>query len=70
MAAFRNESTETIVQRAARLGVPVIPAKKSLPVVDANPTIGVCGACGIEIKKIMHIACRRTDCPLNSGASL
>lgn len=53
----------TPAQKAARLGVPLIPARKALPVVDSNPVVAICGACGIELRKIMHMACQRSDCP-------
>jgi hypothetical protein len=56
--------TETPEERARRIGVPLYPARKPLPVLNDNPIVGVCGACGIDIREIMHLACRREDCPL------
>ncbi len=51
----KHESPE---EKARRIGVPLIP---KLPPI--NPTIAVCGLCGIELKGIMMYSCNRTGCP-------
>lgn len=59
---FQKEP-ETPEEKAARLGVPLIP-KLKFPRADSNPTISVCGECGIEIKKAMMFACGNPNCPV------
>lgn len=57
-------------RRAEDLGVPLLRPKPKLPIHDSNPVVAICGACGIEVRKVMSMACRRADCPLSDGVSL
>lgn len=55
---------ENLDEKAKRIGVPVIPASppgSKFP--EANPTVAICGACGMEMKQIMMMSCQRKDCP-------
>jgi hypothetical protein len=55
----------TPAQKAAHFRVPLIPGRKVDPALDSNPITGICGACGTEIRKIMHLACAKSECPLS-----
>lgn len=44
-------------------GVPVIPPLDKKPDIGPNPTVAVCGVCGIELKQVMGYVCGRDDCP-------
>lgn len=63
-------NNETPEQKAKRLGVPLIPERKepNWPI-DIDPTISVCGKCGLELKRVMQYVCPQSDCPtgLRSG---
>lgn len=51
-------------EKAKQLGVPVIPPLPNVtPDPSPNPTVAVCGKCGIELKQVMHFACPHSDCP-------
>lgn len=50
-------------EKARRMGVPVIPKRRTPVPVGPNPTIAVCGACGIDLKGVMHFVCNHDDCP-------
>lgn len=51
--------------KADKLGVPLL---EPLPGAggDPNPTIAVCGQCGLEIKKVMYFHCSNSQCPRDS----
>lgn len=59
IAAGKGRS-ETLAEKAERLGVPVIPAT---PAPTFNDTVAVCGKCGLELKGVMSYACGHYDCP-------
>lgn len=61
-------SNETPEEKARRIGVPLIPKRKALPVLPGlgEPTVAVCGECGIEIRQVMHYACMRSNCPVRA----
>lgn len=58
---------ETLRRRGEYLGVPIIPPRAPVPVDkqrgDPNPTVAICGACGLELKRVMSYSCNRSDCP-------
>lgn len=44
--------------------LPIIPPlPPGQPSLDPNPMVAKCGACGIELKRVMHYSCPRIDCP-------
>lgn len=56
---------ETFKAKARRLGVQyIVPAKRRHPEV-ANPVIGVCGDCGMELRQMMAVVCKHDVCPCN-----
>lgn len=65
---------ETPEEKADRIGVPLIPKRPrprkpqadpwKKPVDETNPTVGVCGECGIEVKRIMYFSCGNDRCPV------
>lgn len=57
------KQSESPQEKARRLGVPVIPPREKQPTPDSNPVVSVCGECGVEMRRIMHIACGRERCP-------
>ena len=64
-SSFDNESIE---EKAKRIGVPIIPAREVPPSYDPNPTVAICGACGLEIKQIMGYVCNKSNCPTGLGS--
>lgn len=70
---FLRRQSETPAEKAKRIGVPLVPRRpKNLPVPKGdptNPTISICGECGIEIKVVMHYACGIPNCPCGLGPS-
>lgn len=47
--------------------VPVIPPlPEQTEDLDPNPTVAVCGQCGLEIKKVMMYSCGNSRCPVQS----
>ncbi len=57
--------TETPAQKAIRLGVPLIHVDRWAPKpVQENPIIGICGACGLEIRYMMSYTCSKNGCPV------
>lgn len=40
--------------------IPPLPPRDSSP----NPTVAICGECGLHIKRIMHYACLKANCPV------
>lgn len=63
-------SQEEIAERARKIGVPVLPARPVERPAEENPVVAVCGACGIDIHKIMWMACNKAGCPLSSGTTM
>lgn len=62
--------SETPEEKAERLDVPLIPEREpSCPNNDSNPTVGVCGKCGMELKKVMGYVCPCHDCPCQEKIS-
>ena len=53
---------ENIQRKAKRIGVPVIGPRKEIPI-ESNPTIAICGQCGLELKQVMHYCCMQPNCP-------
>jgi hypothetical protein len=65
------DSEETPVQKANRLGVPLIPKKPNIPRdKDPNPVIGVCGECGHELRKVEWRSCPLGNCPMGGTVTL
>lgn len=60
---------ETPAQKAKRLGVPVIGSRIApKPPADPDPPIGVCGRCGVTLKRRMNYACDDEQwCPVGLG---
>lgn len=59
-------------EKAKRLGVRLIPPLKkeeNIPI-NINPTVAICGECGVEWKKIMHYSCNRNNCPMQTKYTL
>ena len=56
-----------IAERARKIGVPVLPPRPTDRPAEENPVVGVCGVCGIEVRKVMWMACTKAGCPLASG---
>lgn len=43
---------------------PVIPPLDPNRVpMDPNPVVATCGACGLDLRRVMHYVCPRSDCP-------
>lgn len=61
---------ETPVQKANRLGVPLIPKKDRIPFQEPNPVIAVCGQCGHEVRSMDHRSCPQGECPFGSNVTL
>lgn len=62
----RNESPAA---RAERLGVPLVGGGqgRDRAITEANPVVGVCGKCGLELRGKMHYACPQPGCPTGLG---
>ena len=56
-----------IAERARKIGVPVLPPRRADRPAEENPVVAVCGACGIDVRKVMWMACNKAECPLSSG---
>lgn len=54
---------ETPAEKAKRIGVPLIPARPKPSQPEYDPVISVCGACGMEMRRVMAYSCARADCP-------
>lgn len=54
-------ATETRIINGRR--VPVIPPRPPEPPYDPDPTVAVCGQCGIELKRVMCFSCQDPRCP-------
>lgn len=71
-----KQTGETPEEKAKRLGVNLIPKRVDIPADEkpvhpgANPTVAVCGECGIELKKVMMYCCNRQNCPCFVKATL
>lgn len=65
--AFPDETPE---EKARRIGVPVFPDRARLPMPPHDPTIGVCGRCGLELKRVMGYCCPRSGCPTGLGSPM
>lgn len=61
---------ETPLQKANRLGVPLIPKKIPQPAIDSNPVIGVCEQCGHAVRQMDYRSCPQNQCPFGSTATL
>lgn len=55
---------ESPEEKAKRLGVPMIHQVAEKPKVDPNPVVAVCGACGMEIRRVMYLSCQYYRCPV------
>jgi len=60
-----NQPAETPEEKARRLRVPLVPRRviNVPPPYDPNPTVAVCGECGIELKRVMGFVCTKPNCP-------
>lgn len=47
--------------------IPVIPPLPKEPPCDPNPTVAVCGECGLELKGVMGYYCSHPRCPTGLG---
>ncbi len=61
-----SKDRETLQQKADRLNVPLIPRVDKKEQEKENPTIAVCGKCGIEWKKMMWYSCKNPNCPMQN----
>ena len=56
---------------AKRLGVPVIPPLDPDPPPmrpeGPNPTIAICGECGLHVHQVMMFSCANSRCPAGFG---
>lgn len=59
-----------IAERARKIGVPVLPGRPTERMPEENPIVGVCGVCGIDVRKVMWMACNKAGCPLASGTTM
>jgi hypothetical protein len=51
-------------EEARERGIPVIPKLPDpTPNYDPNPTVAVCGECGLEMKRVMGYCCGNSRCP-------
>lgn len=57
--------SETLEEKAKRIGVPIIYPTKPYP--GPNETIAICGKCGLELKQVMGYCCPNIDCPCGMG---
>lgn len=57
-------------QKAKDLGVPIIPKIEPQPLQGPNPTVAICGECGIELKQIMGYCCQHANCPCGLGGTI
>lgn len=60
-----KNNKDEIEKKAKELNVPIIPPI-NVPIDNTptyNPTVAICGVCGIEMKQIMGYVCPRNDCP-------
>ena len=64
------QKQETPEQKAARLRVPIIAPVKGGNVPCDNPVRAICGACGLELRRIMMYVCSRNDCPCGLGSAV
>jgi hypothetical protein len=56
--------SETPEEKAKRLGVPLIPKR---PPVNPWDVTGVCGECGLELRRTMGFVCSKGNCPCGLG---
>jgi hypothetical protein len=64
------DSEETPLQKANRLGVPLIPKKAPPLPHNPNPVIAVCGQCGHEVRSFDYRSCPLGNCPFGSTVTL
>lgn len=61
---------DTHAQKAARLGVPLIPRRSNVPQLH-NPVLAVCGECGHEFRGgLEYRSCPLQNCPTGSRVTL
>ena len=62
---LRLGASETPQEKAKRIGVPCIPEKPIAPEKPSDQgTIAICGACGVELQRVMCYSCPRANCPV------
>ncbi len=55
-------------EQADKLGVPLILPIDPLPKPhETNPTVAICGACGLHLKQVMCYLCSNANCPTGLG---
>lgn len=52
--------------RADELGVPIIPPNTPHGP-GPDPTVAICGECGLELKRVMGYVCTNHNCPCGMG---
>lgn len=62
----RGFEPETPEERARRIGVPLVPRRPETPV-SPDPIVGVCGECGLELRRVMMYSCPNGRCPCGLG---
>lgn len=73
---FPKEWSKAIIGPSVRKAsngkmVPVIPALPEQDVdLDPNSIIAICGACGVEIRRVMMRSCPKSNCPIQPKAIL
>ena len=60
---IRQQEEQQQSESYGERGVPVIPPLNRKPDIGPNPTVAICGACGLELKQVMGYVCGRDDCP-------
>lgn len=62
--------SKTPKEIAEELGVPLIqPNPPITPQIDPNPTVAVCGTCGLCLKRVMGYVCTHNNCPTGLGGT-
>jgi hypothetical protein len=56
--------SDSIDERAKRLGVPVVPKLPMQKPYDPNPVVAICGECGRDIHMMEGYCCGRNNCPV------
>ena len=62
--------SKTIEDRARELGVPVIQPLPEPRPIEINPTVAICGKCGLELKQVMGYVCSDSNCPVFPRTSI
>ena len=63
--------SESIEEKARRMGVPVIPRRRPPPTAPyphpQGGPVAICGECGLELHRTMGYCCPHANCPCGLG---